>query len=99
MRHFAVLIEASGLPGQMLDDDCDKCGFFTTAFVSSESAEDAGRRASLVVMAWFAKSFPERARDGTEPVLTIEEITEIAELPPNDAVRGATWFAEEGSAH
>ena len=99
MRHFAVLVEASGLPGGLIEHACETCGFFTTAFVSAENAEAAGQRASLAVNSWFARSFPEHASSGTEPLLTIEEISEIADLPTADAVRGATWFAEEGAIH
>ncbi|MDP4574348.1 hypothetical protein Q9K02_04250 [Qipengyuania sp. G39] len=94
MPVYQVLLEGHDFPGELMDDQSGKYGFFTTRFVRATSPTDAEFKAKKLVRAEFDWAFSCVGTPWGRPSLTIDEITEIETMPESRG-GGASWFSED----
>ena len=91
MPKYQVLLEGRDFPARLSDDG--KClGFFTTRFVEADDAEAAECLAvNLVRDELWDFVGPAQEGDST-PMMSLDEISVIDDLPDDGPGRGFTWF-------
>jgi hypothetical protein len=90
---YSVVIEGAGFPARLFASDGGPMGFFTTRFVEAVDAKAAESAAVELIKQELKPMLGERQAGEANPVMSLDQISEIEKLPENAPGSGFTWFA------